>query len=397
MISRAEIILTVLLIVSKDRYLESRNIQIMQRYTIFSFVVLCVLSCLISCQPVSDTATASTTKRDTSWAMLPFVKVDSVNPILLPGENTFTCPILKQTLKWDEKDVFNPAAVVRDGKVFLLFRAEDMIGKYAGTPRLGLATSDDGLHFTKMPQPVFFPDNDSLKVYEWEGGVEDPRVVQDEQGKYILTYTAYDGKTARLMVATSNDLVTWQKHGTVLNGKYKNTWSKSGAIVARQEDSRVVAAKINGKYWMYFGDTDLFMATSEDLVHWQPVEENGEIKSVLTPRPGLFDSRLVESAAFALLREEGIVLIYNAMNLDEGGDPNLPKGAYSAGQALFDKSDPTRLVDRLNHYFMKPDKPYEINGQVNQVCFLEGMVPFNGKWFLYYGTADSKIAVAVME
>jgi predicted GH43/DUF377 family glycosyl hydrolase len=44
---------------------------------------------------------------------------------------------------------------------------------------------------------------------------------------------------------------------------------------------------------------------------------------------------------------------------------------------------------------MKPEKKYEITGQVNQVCFLEGMVPFNGKWFLYYGTADSKIAVAV--
>jgi hypothetical protein len=29
------------------------------------------------------------------------------------------------------------------------------------------------------------------------------------------------------------------------------------------------------------------------------------------------------------------------------------------------------------------------------VCFLEALANFNGKWFLYYGTADSKIAVAV--
>ncbi|HRG80530.1 MAG TPA: hypothetical protein PL167_13005, partial [Cyclobacteriaceae bacterium] len=38
-----------------------------------------------------------------------------------------------------------------------------------------------------------------------------------------------------------------------------------------------------------------------------------------------------------------------------------------------------------------------IEGQVNQVCFIEGMIPLNGKWYLYYGTADSKIGVAVME
>ena len=49
----------------------------------------------------------------------------------------------------------------------------------------------------------------------------------------------------------------------------------------------------------------------------------------------------------------------------------------------------------METYFMKPDKPYEISGQVNHVCFVEGLVKFKNKWFLYYGTADSKIAVAV--
>lgn len=362
----------------------------------FHIIFLSVI--IISCQSSKDSANeTATTTADTSWAMLPFVKVDSVNPILLAGENTFTCPILKKQVKWDEKDVFNPAAVVRDGKVFLLFRAEDKIGKYAGTSRLGLATSDDGLHFTKLPQPVFYPDEDSLKVYEWEGGVEDPRVVESEDGRYILTYTAYDGKTARLLIATSTDLMKWTKHGLVLQGKHKDTWSKSGAIVAKQNGSRIVAEKINGKYWMYFGDTDLFMATSDDLIHWQPVEENGRLKSVLKPRPGYFDSRLVESAAYALVKDQGILLIYNSMNLDEGGDPAIAKGGYCAGQALFDKNDPTNLIGRLEKNFMKPDKDYEITGQVNQVCFLEGMVPFNNRWFVYYGTADSKIAVAVHE
>jgi len=349
---------------------------------------------MISCQPKA-TQQSSATNSDSSWALIPFNKVDSVNPILNPGGNEFNCPILKQTVKWEEKDVFNPAAVVKDGKVYLLYRAEDKIGKYAGTSRIGIAVSEDGLHFTKMQEPVLYPDNDSLKIFEWEGGIEDPRLVETEDKRYVMTYTSYDGTTARLLVALSSDLVNWTKYGTVLNGKYKNTWSKSGAIIAKESNGRIVATKINGKYWMYFGDTDLFMATSDDLIHWRPVEEDGKLKSVLRPRPGQFDSRLVESGPFALLTDKGILMIYNSMNLDEGGDPSIAKGAYCAGQALFDANDPTKLVDRLEKNFMRPDKSYETTGQVNQVCFVEGLVHFNDKWILYYGTADSKIAVAV--
>ena len=332
---------------------------------------------------------------DSTWAILPFNKVDSVNPVLLPGAGEFHCPISGRRVKWEEKDVFNPAAVVRDGKVYMLYRAEDKVGKHAGTSRIGLAVSDDGFHFSRRHEPVLYPANDSLKRYEWEGGIEDPRVVESPDGNYIMTYTAYDGTTARLLVATSPDLIHWTKHGTVLNGKYKDTWSKSGAIVARRNGDRVVAEKINGLYWMYFGDTDLFMATSQDLLHWTPVEENAALKSVLGPRENYFDSRLVESGPFALLRDDGILLIYNGMNAEQGNDPDFAEGAYCGGQALFDAADPTKLIKRLEEPFIVPDREYEIDGQVNQVCFLEGMVHFNDHWFLYYGTADSKIAVAV--
>ena len=365
------------------------------RALLFLFIFSLALSSCQTKRQVVDVPVAQS--RETSWAMLPFVKVDSVNPVLLPGDNSFNDPIWKKSVKWDEKDVFNPAAIVRDNQVYLLFRAEDNVGKYAGTSRLGLAVSNDGLHFTKMKEPVFFPANDSLKIYEWEGGVEDPRVVEREDGKYILTYTAYDGKVARLLVASSPDLKTWTKHGLVLRGKYKDSWSKSGAIVAEQNGSRIVAKKVNGKYWMYFGDTDLFMATSDDLIQWTPLEANGKLLSVLKPRERYFDSRLVESGPYALLQEKGILVLYNSMNHDSVGDPTIPKGAYCAGQALFDKNDPSKMIDRLEHDFMRPDKEYEITGQINQVCFLEGLVPFKGKWFLYYGTADSKIAVAVKE
>jgi beta-1,2-mannosidase len=352
------------------------------------------ITILFSCS--SKKEAQSKYAEDSTWAILPFIKVDSLNPILSAGDGKFVCPILKREILWEEKDVFNPAAVVRNDSVYLIYRAEDVIGKYAGTSRLGLAVSADGLHFSRKETPVLFPDEDTMKKYEWEGGIEDPRIVESESGIYIMTYTAYDGKLARLCIASSMDLMKWTKHGLVVQGKYTDSWSKSGAIVAKQVGEKIIAQKINGKYWMYFGDTDLFLATSDDLIHWQPVvDENQKFKSILQPRKGYFDSRLVESGPYALLTEKGIVLIYNGMNLDEGGDSTIAKGAYCAGQALFDKNDPTKLIDRLEKNFLRPDKPYEMSGQINQVCFVEGLIPFRGKWFLYFGTADSKIAVAI--
>jgi predicted GH43/DUF377 family glycosyl hydrolase len=334
------------------------------------------------------------TKESKDWALLPFVKADEVNPILVPDTTaTFNCPIIGN-VKWEAKDVFNPAAVVRHDTVFLLYRAEDKVGRYAGTSRIGLAWSLDGLHFTKYPVPVLYPGNDDQKKYEWEGGCEDPRVVEDENGIYYMIYTAYDGDKARLMVASSTDLYHWKKYGNPFNGV--NGWSKSGSIVSSYKTGTPVAQKINGKYRMFFGDTDIFGATSDDLIHWViEIDGNGSPISFIRPRKGKFDSDLVESGPPAMITDSGIVLMYNSRNERATGDTTLAEHTYSASQILFDKNDPGKILHRMDTPFIKPDKPYEISGQVNQVCFIEGLVNYKSKWFLYYGTADSKIAVAV--
>jgi predicted GH43/DUF377 family glycosyl hydrolase len=336
-----------------------------------------------------------------SWTLIPFAKADEVNPVLIPDSTTkFFCPVRKDTVKWEEKDVFNPAAAVRNDTVFLLYRAEDKVGKFAGTSRIGLAWSTDGLHFRKYPVPVFYPANDSLKKYEWEGGCEDPRIVEDENGTYFMSYTGYDGDKARLLIATSRDLHHWTKRGlafsTAHDGKYINAWSKSGAIVCKYQNGKAIAEKINGKYWMYWGDTDIFLAASDDLVHWTPVENaEGRLLTVFGPRKGKFDSDLVEPGPPAMLTAGGIVLMYNSRNKHANGDTSLAEGTYAASQILLDKKDPRKVLQRMDNYFIRPDKQYEISGQVNRVCFVEGLVNYKGKWFLYYGTADSKIAVAV--
>lgn len=332
------------------------------------------------------------------WMIGEFVKQNAANPVLdAKNTTTFACPVRGETVRWEEKDVFNPAVVVRNGKIHMIYRAEDTVGKHAGTSRLGLAVSTDGIHFKRRPKPVFYPNNDAMKVYEWEGGCEDPRIVESPNRVYVMTYTSYDGDKARLCVATSKDLINWKKQGLAFDDlKYRNEWSKSGSIVCKRIGSRIVAQKINGKYWMYWGDQpQLYCASSPDLIHWTPVERaNGKLFAVAEQRNGKHDSRLLEPGPPALLTANGIVLLYNGMNLGQQGDKELPEGTYAAGQLLFDANDPTKLIDRSETYFMKPDQPYEIVGQVNHVCFIEGMVPYKGRWFLYYGTADSKIAVA---
>src|SRR5689334_9620609 len=108
------------------------------------------------------------------WTFGPFKKADSANPVLLPDSKpVFTDPIWNKEIHWEAKDVFNPAAIVRNDTLFLLYRAEDSVGKFAGTSRIGLAWSTDGLHFTKNATPVLFPSNDEQKIFEREGGCED--------------------------------------------------------------------------------------------------------------------------------------------------------------------------------------------------------------------------------
>jgi len=140
---------------------------------------------------------------------------------------------------------------------------------------------------------------------------------------------------------------------------------------------------------------------SDDLLDWTPVEDdNGRLLNVLSPRPGYFDSWLVEGGPPALLTENGggILVLYNAGNSATHGDSTLPARVYTGGQALFDARNPLKLIARSDTPFIRPTESYERTGQYsNGTTFVEGLVPFHGRWFLYYGTADSRVGVAVWD
>jgi beta-1,2-mannosidase len=104
------------------------------------------------------------------WTLGPFTRLEEDNPVLVTRPETrFYCPLQKRQIAWESKDVFNPSAVVRDGKVHLLYRAEDHDGNLAGTSRIGLAVSDDGVSFPlsqRRSTPVFYPDQDEFTTME---------------------------------------------------------------------------------------------------------------------------------------------------------------------------------------------------------------------------------------
>lgn len=273
---------------------------------------------------------------------------------------------------WESAGTFNPAVIQVKKKFVMLYRAQD----HAGTSRLGYADSSDGIHFARRPDPVFTPAMD----YEKDGGVEDPRLVKIGD-TYYLTYTGYNKTDAQLCLATSTDLIHWERQGILLpayKGTWNVVWTKSGAIVDR---------KINGKYWMYYLGTspdkvdEMGLASSTDLIHWTDATDT----PVLPGRPGQFDATVVEPGPPPILTGDGIVLIYNGADAQH---------VYRTGVAVFDRKDPRKLLYRSDQPLFAPEKDWEKIGQVPNVIFVEGMVRKGGKYLFYYGGADKYVGVA---
>ena len=100
----------------------------------------------------------------------------SQNPILKPNPDN----------DWEERCVLNPAVVYDEcrNKFVMLYRAAGNDVRHQ--IKLGLAESQDGLHFTRMSaEPVFVGSHE-----EADGGcVEDPRLTKIGD-MYYLTYAA---------------------------------------------------------------------------------------------------------------------------------------------------------------------------------------------------------------
>jgi predicted GH43/DUF377 family glycosyl hydrolase len=290
------------------------------------------------------------------------------NPILRPRGQS-----------WESGNLYNPAAIVVDDEVVLLYRAhaDDIVS------HVGLARSRDGYRFEREDAPVLSPEHD----YE-SRGCEDPRVTKVDD-TYYLTYTGYDGTTAQLCLATSTDLRTWTKYGPILPEGYDTfagmagiepgrAWSKAGVIHPEP---------IGGRYYMWFGEGSIYYATSTDLIHWTPCDNADPI---YRPTPGAWDEMLVEIGAPPVVTDDGL-LVFLSNGARAGQTTRVD---YRCGQFAIALSDPTTVIAKLTQPWLRPRTTEELEGLVSNVTFVEGLVWFADRWLAYYGQSDTTLAVA---
>ncbi len=277
------------------------------------------------------------------------------NPVLNPDPSK----------PYESKCAYNPAAVVHERKVYLVYRAEgeDKVSS------LCLAISDDGLNFRKHDDnPVIRPD-----IPEEKHGCEDPRITKigDE---FYMTYTAYDGQhperceNVYTALATSNNLVHWERLGIIAKG------IKSAAIFPE---------KVDGRYFMLIGGKVIHAARSDDLLEWEIDDE-----PFMSIREDKFDSKYVEVGPPPIFVGDHLVLFFNTAD---------KKGVFHPSMAILDRNDPTKILYRADEPLMTPSEKYELEGKVGNVIFGEGLVELNGRMFYYYGGADTCVGVVTFE
>ena len=308
--------------------------------------------------------------------------------------------------------VYNPAAIYENKKYHLFYRA---IGG-AWVSKIGYAVSDDGENFIKDKHPALEPELEIEK-----NGIEDPRIVKIGNTFY-MSYTAYDGNTARLCLAFSRDMKKWTRQGEVFpswdarkaqsfivswdkaqnNKTAKKHWNKAGGIFSE---------KINNKYWMIFGDRNLWLASSLNKKIWQPY-----YKPFLKPRPDFFDSVHIEMGPPPIKTRKGWLVLYHGID---------KKRVYRLGCLLLDLKNVNNILYRSKKAIFEPEKPYEISGLVDilpggfekmeqmdeaelqkyitkaknshvmpSVIFCTGAILKNNTLRIYYGAGDDVICTA---
>ncbi|PIP17441.1 glycosidase [Candidatus Kuenenbacteria bacterium CG08_land_8_20_14_0_20_37_23] len=334
-----------------------------------------------------------------------------------------TNPILKPNSKnsWERKAVFNPAAIEKDGKIYLLYRAIGEHKKYVS--RIGLAVSKDGIHFHRVSnKPVLKPE----KKYE-QGGTEDPRIIKIGS-KFYITYVALTnpfGKSprfARTFLFSTSNFRTFKRIGLITSKRIDN------------KDVVLFPEKINGAYVMlhrprgwtrknvFKKNGKLYFKGERGLEEWS----EKQIPKYFPEKPGIWIAYGKDFKNFAghkLIMEQiqewendkigtgpppiktkyGWLLIYHGVE-EVGVNPKYISWAkkpntkiYRAGAALLDLYNPSKIIARLPYPILEPEKDYEIYGDTCNVVFPEGALIKDGQLFVYYGAADKVIGLAIIK
>lgn len=306
------------------------------------------------------------------WAIGPFTRQPqpSPAPVLTPESGA-----------WDSQHVLNPGVVYRNGQFDMLYRADG-----GGPDAIGLATSTDGLHFTHSPSnPVL---TGTVLPYE-SGGVFDPRLYE-LNGTYYAFIEGYNWSVSppqTIMETTSTDLVHWTTAVPIVHTNY------DPAVVTDGNDTPVLLSTQYGpRYVMYYGDSDpakgRFIAYSTDMKTWTnntafnmnfPPDYNPwEICITVT------DYQTVQNGPV----NHNIVMFVAGTLMAHG------RWYYAISEVEFSGTNPSQQLGQLTDTALSPAMSYEINGRTPNTEFMNSILFHNGQWYMYYGAADTVIALA---
>lgn len=269
--------------------------------------------------------------------------------------------------------VFNPAATMMpDGTTLLLCRVEDR----RGISHLSAARSVNGVDGWQIdPEPTLAPDPEHFPEELW--GIEDPRITyMPELNRYAIVYTAYTRDGPGVALAFADDFRHFERYGVIMPPEDK--------------DAALLPHRI-GDYWALIHRpvsaprAHMWISYSADLRHW------GSHKLMMEARRGAWwDANKIGLSPPPLETPEGWLVIYHGVRQTAAG------AIYRLGLALFDLHTPEHCLKRGDEWFMGPEAPYELQGDVGNVVFPCGytVAPDGDTMYLYYGAADSTIALA---
>ena len=299
-------------------------------------------------------------------------------------------PINNPTHWWEARSVFNPGVIVKDGKIFVLYRA---LGEVHYST-FGLAILSDPTTVEKRFQkPVYEPDENN--PYE-EFGVEDARIIPLD-GTYYIVYNGpsiYHEGTKRVnpwdhmnvpwrlrcSLAQTDDFIHYKRYGVIL----PDIDSKDGVLFPEKINGQyVLIHRIFPHMWISFSDT---------IAHF----EKGEVFAKV--RAGEWDSERIGAGAVPIKTELGWLCFYHGVYY-RGSDPRQARGIfeYALGIMLLDLQDPRKILYRSDEPILAPEEEYEKIGYVDNVVFTCGAIDFQNVYYIYYGAADSRVAVASVE
>lgn len=310
---------------------------------------------------------------DNPWALGPFTKYAG-NPILAPTPDAWDCGRF-------DGGVHNGSMIIKDDRFYYVYRGERPIDVTLDSRinyicDIGVAVSDDGIHFTKETQhsPFFRTGEDRQYSYE------DVNISKWGDTYYLfcnqwLWERQGDTSVNGTYLATSHDLLHWARVGIVFPEAAR---IHRNAIVLQNPQNEAV--RVNGKFVMYINDG--LIAYSDDMIHWESRENPHRW-------PG-------GEGCFALSdhdaeRPNDILLFTGGAHTGH---------FYAVGEVRLDKSDPEKPLAWLprSPLFAELKYPYE-NGFSSEAphkplssfadcIFFNGLTRYKGQWWLYYGGSE---------